>query len=309
MIKKRNIYYKNWIHEWLENKQKYVKESTFSNYNNLIYNHIIPSLGNFRLMELNNELLQQFIFLKADDLSPKTLKNIMSIVKSSIGKAIKENKIKQFDLLFTYPNDRKKRTVEVFEQKEQRKLLHYCNENISNANIGIMLCLFTGIRIGELSALQWRHIDLKNNIISIELTLQRIYTKNENSGKSKVIITSPKTISSIRQIPISKDFAALLKSIRGNSNDYLISGNSHYVEPRTYRRYFKKVLMKIRIRTLHFHSLRHSFATNCISLKIDPKTVSELLGHNSVQTTLNLYVHPTMKEKTKCINQLYKSLL
>jgi Site-specific recombinase XerC len=309
MIKKRSLYYRIWLEEWVENKRNFVKESTFSNYNNLIYNHIIPSIGNLRLNELDNEQLQQFIFTKINKLSPKTIKNIISIIKMSVGEAIKEKRTKQFDLALTYPNDKKGRAIEVFELNEQRNILNYCNDNLSNANIGIMLCFYTGIRIGELSALQWKHIDLKNNIVSIEQTLQRIYIKNENVGKTKIIITTPKTTSSIRKIPISREFAAIIKNMKGNDNDYFISGNNHFIEPRTYRRYFKKILAKTKTRILHFHSLRHSFATNCISLKIDPKTVSELLGHSSVQTTLNLYVHPTMKEKTKCINQLYKSLL
>jgi Site-specific recombinase XerC len=309
MIKRRNIFYKDWLQYWLESKKKFVKESTYSTYNILIHNHIIPSLGDLRLNELNKEQLQQFIFTKADTLSIKTIKSIMSIIKSSIKKAIKENRIKQFDLTFTYPNARTRRTIEIFETSEQRKLLCYCNQNPSNANIGIMLSLYTGIRIGELSALQWKHIDLKNNVISIEKTLQRIYIRDENSSKTKIIISLPKTFNSIRKIPISKEFSNILKNIKGDENDYLISGTSHYIEPRTYRRYFKRILIEIKIRILHFHCLRHSFATNCINLKIDPKTVSELLGHSSVQTTLNLYVHPTMQAKARCINQLYNSLL
>ena len=143
-------------------------------------------------------------------------------------------------------------------------------------------------------------------MIVITKTVKRIYIKDKLESKSKIIITNPKTKNANREIPINKDFLEILKQVKTSNQDYVISGNDKLIEPRTYRKYFDKVLKDIKINHINFHALRHTFATNCISLGIDYKTVSELIGHANVNITLNLYVHPRMSQKKKCINLICK---
>ena len=171
------------------------------------------------------------------------------------------------------------------------------------------MALYTGIRIGEICALKWKDINFKNNTIIINKTLQRIYIKEQNKNTSKIIISSPKTKNGMREIPISKQITKYLLNIKTDDNDYIITGTIKYIEPRSYRTYFNKLLNKLNIRKVNFHVLRNTFATNCIIAGIDCKTVSELLGHSSVNITLNLYVHPKIEEKMKCINIISKNLI
>ena len=169
-----------------------------------------------------------------------------------------------------------------------------------------MISLYSGIRIGELCALKWEDIDFKKNCLNINKTIQRVYIKGKDKNTSKVIITTPKTKNANREIPINKDFLEILKKVKSNKEHYVLSGSEKYIEPRTYRKYFNKVLNGLKIKHLNFHSLRHTFATNCISLGVDYKTVSELLGHANVNITLNLYVHPRYSQKKKCIDLVCK---
>ena len=306
----KNIEFEGWMTKWLLDKKNFVKESTYATYLILADKHLIPAFQKMRLQAFNRQIIQGFVLKKHQDgLSIKTIKDIVVVLKSSLQAAMEQNIIDYFDIKVIYPKPEKGTAIETFHRKEQQLILNYCRKNLSNRSIGIMLSLLIGIRIGELAALQWKHIDFKNHLLSIEQTLQRIYLKQKSIGSTKVVITTPKTPTSIRKIPLNREFLKLLKQFKGGENDFILSGNANYVEPKTLRTYFKKILEKTNTRNLKFHSLRHTFATNCIALKVDPKTVSELLGHSSVQTTLNLYVHPSLKEKTKCIDLIYKSLL
>ena len=149
-------------------------------------------------------------------------------------------------------------------------------------------------------------MDLKTEVININHTIQRIYIST--AKKSKVIISSPKTESSRRKIPIASELMPLLQQFKSNSDFYVISGEKKYIEPRTYRKFFKKMLNILKISKLKFHSLRHTFATQAIENGIDYKTVSEILGHASIGITLNLYVHPDLKHKKECLNKIFNNL-
>lgn len=93
-----------------------------------------------------------------------------------------------------------------------------------------------------------------------------------------------------------------------NSSFFVLTNSDKPTEPRTYRNYYKRLLNQLGIPPLKFHGLRHSFATRCIESNCDYKTVSVLLGHSNISTTLNLYVHPNMDQKKKCVEQMLKSL-
>ena len=312
--KKNKILYSDWIYEWLIDKKEYIKESTYANYSNNIFNHIIPKLGNIYIQDLNHKTIQDFLLNLfksgrkdgSGGLSEKTIKDITIIIKGSLRKAIHEEKIRHFELTFNYPKDNKDSKIYILSKHEQNKLTNYVLENLTNRNIGLLISLYSGLRIGELCALQWNDIDFKKNILSVNKTIQRVYIKDKDNNISKVIITTPKTKNANREIPINKEFLELLKKIKTKGDDYIITGSSKYLEPRTYRKYFNKVLKQVKIKQFNFHSLRHTFATNCISLGVDYKTVSELLGHANVNITLNLYVHPRLSQKKKCIDMICK---
>lgn len=312
--KKNKILYSDWIYEWLIDKKEYIKESTYANYSNNIFNHIIPNLGNIYIQDLNHKTIQDFLLNLfkngrkdgAGGLSEKTIKDITIIIKGSLRKAINEEKIRHFELTFNYPKDNKDSKIYILSKHEQNKLTNYVLENLTNRNIGLLISLYSGLRIGELCALQWNDIDFKKNILSVNKTIQRVYIKDKDNNISKVIITTPKTKNANREIPINKEFLELLKKLKTKGDDYIITGSSKYLEPRTYRKYFNKVLKQVKIKQFNFHSLRHTFATNCISLGVDYKTVSELLGHANVNITLNLYVHPRLSQKKKCIDMICK---
>lgn len=314
LLKNKKILYKDWIYTWLLEKKDYIKESTYANYSNNIFNHIIPKLGNYYLNELNHKVIQDFLLELSKNgrkdntggLAEKTIKDITIIIKGSIKKGINEDKIKHIELTFNYPKDNKENKLYVLTKREQNKITNYVLENINSRNIGLLISLYSGIRIGELCALKWEDVDFKKNCLTINKTIQRVYIKDKNKNISKVIITTPKTKNANREIPINKDFLEILKKVKSDKKHYILTGNEKYIEPRTYRKYFNKVLDELKIKHFNFHSLRHTFATNCISLGVDYKTVSELLGHANVNITLNLYVHPRYSQKKKCIDLVCK---
>ena len=314
LLKSKKILYKDWIYTWLLEKKDYIKESTYANYSNNIFNHIIPKLGNYYLNELNHKVIQDFLLELSKNgrkdntggLAEKTIKDITIIIKGSIKKGINEDKIKHIELTFNYPKDNKENKLYVLTKREQNKITNYVLENINSRNIGLLISLYSGIRIGELCALRWEDVDFKKNCLTINKTIQRVYIKDKNKNISKVIITTPKTKNANREIPINKDFLEILKKVKSDKKHYILTGNEKYIEPRTYRKYFNKILDELKIKHFNFHSLRHTFATNCISLGVDYKTVSELLGHANVNITLNLYVHPRYSQKKKCIDLVCK---
>ena len=314
LLKSKKILYKDWIYTWLLEKKDYIKESTYANYSNNIFNHIIPKLGNYYLNELNHKVIQDFLLELSKNgrkdntggLAEKTIKDITIIIKGSIKKGINEDKIKHIELTFNYPKDNKENKLYVLTKREQNKITNYVLENINSRNIGLLISLYSGIRIGELCALKWEDVDFKKNCLTINKTIQRVYIKDKNKNISKVIITTPKTKNANREIPINKDFLEILKKVKSDKKHYILTGNEKYIEPRTYRKYFNKILDELKIKHFNFHSLRHTFATNCISLGVDYKTVSELLGHANVNITLNLYVHPRYSQKKKCIDLVCK---
>lgn len=308
------MFYKDWIYNWLIEKKDYIKESTYANYSNIIFNHIIPKLGNYKLSELNHQIIQSFLLELSKSgrkdnkggLSEKTIKDITIIIKGSIKKAINEKKIEYMELTFNYPKDNKENKIYILTKNEQNKITNYVLDNLSSKNIGLLISLYYGIRIGELCALKWSDIDFKKSILKINKTMQRIYIKDKEQNYSKVIITSPKTKNSNREIPINKDFLEILKTIKTDSNNYILTESDKYMEPRTYRKIFDNILEELKINHFNYHALRHTFATNCISLGVDYKTVSELLGHANVNITLNLYVHPRYSQKKKCVDLICK---
>ena len=264
---------------------------------------------------ISNKDFQSFVLDKLNfgrldgkgGLSKKTVKDMTVVLKSVLTFAMKHKIIDKTEFEFKIPRKKKTRKVEVFNFEERKKICKYVKNNLCDQTLGILICICTGLRIGEICALKWEDVNLRTEVINVNHTIQRIYINT--ARKSKIIISSPKTESSRRKIPIAAELVPLLQQFKSNSNFYVISGKKKYIEPRTYRKFFKKMLNILKISKLKFHSLRHTFATQAIENGIDYKTVSEILGHASVGITLNLYVHPDLEHKKECLNKIFNKLV
>lgn len=290
--------------QWLELKKQDIKESTYIKYRNIILNQINPRLGNSYINRLRSEDMQKYVqSLKKQNLSNKSIKDTLTLISAILKYAEKAklytNNLNIEDL---YPKVEKKQ-IQVLTTDERIRLERYLLNSNDPAKYEILLALYSGMRIGEICALKWSNIDLDKETISVCFTLQHLQDR-ENQGKTKIIISEPKSQSSKRFIPIPAFMTELFNDIKPiSSSTFFLTGHKHFMEPRSLENKFKNCLRECNIEYINFHSLRHTFATHCIEVGFDVKSLSEILGHSSVGTTLNLYAHPTLeyKRSTKCL--------
>ena len=297
------------IELWKTNKKQYVKKSSFSAYTLLVENHLLPTFGSKYSIEETE--VQAFVFQKLKaGLSQKTIKDILIVLKMILKFGAKHKWLIYAPFDIQFPTEREKHNIEVLTKTDQRKIMNYIQEHFTFRNLGVYICLSSGMRIGEVCALTWEDIDTDNGVISVNRTIQRIYVIEDGSRKTELILDTPKTKNSIREIPISKDLLRILKPFKKivNPSFFVLTNDAKPTEPRTYRSYYKNLMRELKMPELKFHGLRHSFATRCIESNCDYKTVSVLLGHSNISTTLNLYVHPNMEQKKKAIEQMFKAL-
>lgn len=290
---------------WREDKKHFVKRSTYSAYMLLVENHIIPEFG--EMIDILEADIQRFVLKKlSDNLSQKTIKDILIVLKMILQFGVKYAYLEYQKIDIKFPTQTEQNDIEVLSRAHQKKIVSYIKENFTFKNLGIYICLSTGIRIGELCALTWDDIDTSTGIIKIRKSIQRVYIVDEDVRRTELILDTPKTKNSVRDIPITNELLKILKPIKKivNSNFFVLTNEATPTEPRTYRNYFDKLLKELEIPKLKFHGLRHSFATRCIESNCDYKTVSVLLGHSNISTTLNLYVHPNLEQKKKCIERM-----
>jgi integrase len=294
---------------WKKDKKQYVKKSTYSAYVLLVKNHLLPYFGD--KYEVEESDVQKFVFEKLEQgLSQKTIMDILIVLKMILKFGVKHRYLSCREIEIKFPTQRENEGLEVLSRSNQRKIMDYIEKNFTFKNLGIYICLSTGLRIGELCALTWDDIDEDNGVILVRKTIQRIYVIDDVKKRTELIIDTPKTKNSIRDIPMTSNLIKIIKPIKKivNNEYYVLTNDIKPTEPRTYRNYYKRFMKKFDIPDLKFHGLRHSFATRCIEGKCDYKTVSVILGHSNISTTLNLYVHPNLEQKKKCINQMNRSL-
>jgi integrase len=198
---------------------------------------------------------------------------------------------------------KKSSEVNLLSSAEQKILERYISEHHNLATLSVALAKITGLRIGELCALQWKDIDLNQRILTVRKTLQRIQIADGNR-KTKRIISDPKSESSCRRIPIPSCLLAFLHEFSDDPEIYVLSGKQKPVEPRTIEYRFQNILAKSDLPRVNFHALRHMFATECMKQEFDMKTLSELLGHSSVEVTMKVYVHSSLEQKAKYMDRL-----
>lgn len=288
---------------WLESRRNYIKESSYAGYRNKLEGQIIPYFGDLKYNRLDQELMERFIAdKKVAGLSEKYITDMVVMVKSAAkwAERIKNyaNRIRNVELPKSQPKE-----IAVFSQDEQKKLLRAIMALHNMTACGVLLALYTGLRIGELCALQWRDIDFNTGIMHIKKTVQRIRVYGDKS-KTAVKVTAPKSVSSFRDIPLPEFLITLLLSYRGEEQSYIASGSTALIEPRSFTNRYKALLKKAGVPSRKFHCLRHSFSTSALQLGFDIKTLSEILGHASANITMRVYVHSSMERKSACMNRL-----
>lgn len=294
---------------WQADKKQYVKRSTYSAYSLLVNNHLIPAFAG--AYDVTEDMVQSFVFTKLEQgLSQKSIKDILIVLKMILRFAVKQGFMQHREIDVKFPTERERQELEVLSRSSQKQIMEYVQSHFTFMNLGIYICLCAGLRIGEVCALVWDDIDVENGVINISKTIQRIYVIEGGEKHTEVIIDTPKSKNSIREIPIAKDLLKMIKPFKKvvNGSFYVLTNSDQPTEPRTYRNYYKRLMEQLNMPKLKFHGLRHSFATRCIESKCDYKTVSVLLGHSNISTTLNLYVHPNMEQKKKCVEQMFKTL-
>lgn len=298
--------FKTATNRWLKQHKHLVKPSTYALYEYTITKYILPYFEQTSLEDISNDVIQQYVFYLFNDLrlDHKTIQNIIINLKQILNFCFECKYCKQFYIKTRLPKVTKIKQVSVFSNHDILKLKSYLINNITHMNIGILIALYGGLRIGEVCGLTWGDIDFKARTINIDKTVQRIYYIHNNQKRSRVEISTPKTISSIRTIPMHKDLYDVLKQLKSDSDNYLLSNKKTPIEPRCFRKHYQKILKECKVEFKKFHTLRHTFATRLINKGADAKVVSEILGHSKVTTTLDLYVHPSIKNMRRVVNYL-----
>jgi integrase len=294
----------NLCKEWLENKESKVKQSTYTNYYSIINNHIIPYFKNRKARYLTNETIELFINEKAVKLSEKTVHDIIVLLKQIIKFAVSKKYIEYFDFNVSQPKVKNKELA-ILSKYEHSKLINYIQLTFDINKIGVLLSLFMGVRIGEVCALKWEDVNFQTETLRINKTMQRIKNLDEKAiNKTKIVIDTPKSQKSIREIPIPSFIVNLMKKYKTDKEKYLLTGTAEFIEPRVYQDMFKTYLKESGIEDINYHALRHTFATRAIEQDFDIKSLSEILGHSSVKFTLERYVHPSEEHKRKNMEKM-----
>jgi integrase len=298
---------------WLQSAKLRIKESTYARYYYVVSKYILPYLGQYKINQISNAVMNQYIegLLKyggSDSvlgLSNKSVSDILTIVKSTLLYAKSNGYAVLCDYSFLSIK-RSEKEIRILTKDEQKRLSTFLLCQTDNYKLGVLISLYTGMRLGEVCALKWKNINLETKSIKVIETMQRIKnTDLSEKRKTKVIISEPKSKCSIREIPIPACLLEIIESFYSAPNDFVLSGSAlKYVEPRNLQYHFHKYVKEVAIENVNYHSLRHTFATRCVELGFEIKSLSEILGHANVNITLNRYVHSSFELKMQNMNRL-----
>ena len=301
-------------YKYIDNHRTEIKDSTCARYRGLVKWYIAPYFDQKSITMLNQEDIDQFSsFLlvnggsKKEGISPKTAKDTLTLLKQVL--KYTEEDIPSLNQIKVKSPRQTGKPIEILSASDQKILEAYIINNITPVTFGILLSLYTGIRIGELCGLMWGDINLEDGQIRISRTVIRINSlEGDSPERTKLVIESPKTAASERMIPIHSFLLESLKEMKQrlffSNNTYFLTGTNKIMEPRNYYERYQKIIRECNIRKYTFHALRHTFATRCIEAGMDAKVLSEILGHSNVQITLNRYVHPSLSAKKAAIEKL-----
>ncbi len=293
--------------EWLTLNRNRVKESTYVKYQTIIEKHIKPALGGYNLQMITAVTAEQFSdrLLREDGLSAKTVKDILIVLKSVMKYVSKSNPDIRLPEI-SYPREVKKE-MRVLSKQEQERFVRYLINDTDKCKFGVLLALLTGMRIGEICALRWGDISLCDMTVTVSSTMQRLKNLDSGqSGKTKVVIGTPKSASSKRVIPLTGYAAQLCRAYQNvEPSAFVLTGSSQcYIEPRVLQYKLKTYTRECGIEDVHFHVLRHTFATRCVEVGFEIKSLSEILGHSSPTVTLERYVHSSLELKRSNMDKL-----
>ena len=297
---------------WMQREYLLVKESTYAKYYSILQNHLYPHFGQVPLKNMDSAMVNEFVLGKLDcgdgGLAPKTVRDIYTVLKSVLKYAEQEYGMTGICQNSVAPKYLKQES-RVLAREDWRRLEQYLFAHQEDyRNLGILLSLYTGMRLGELCALKWRDISIKKGTLQVSHTLQRIQDFSSRDGRrTKVVYDRPKTRQSIREIPIPRFLLEILyyHSRQVSPDAFFLTGShTKYVEPRNYQYYFQMLLKQVQLPRMKFHSLRHSFATRCMETGFDMKSLSEILGHANVNITMSCYIHSSMERKQEQMNWL-----
>ena len=289
--------------KWLESSKNRIKESSYFCYQTKIKVHIIPYFKKIKYCKVDLQIMNRFIQDKINEkLSNKYISDMIVMMKTAAKWAENIYGYRNRIINVQAPKVRRKDSV-LLSGDEDKKLQRYLLDNMDNTSLGIYLTVFTGLRIGELCGLKWSDIDIEDSVLHVRRTVQRISASDKKS-KTAVILSTPKTVNAVRDIPLPEFLSEILKKNRGRETCFVLSGSDRIVEPRCMTNRFKKHLKKAGVSSVNFHSLRHLFATRCLQSNFDIKTLSEILGHANAETTLHIYAHSSMDRKKSCMSLL-----
>lgn len=286
---------------WLIYKEQYIKESSFVKYKSILERHIKPYFNEIPVNKIDEHTIEAFAKnLTVKGYSAQTVKITLSVLEGVFLYFKIDVSVKRL-----IPKKGQKE-IHILSSNDRLKLEKYLLYGQDAYKIGILLSLYTGIRIGELCALKWEDIDLNAGTVKINATLQRIQDfKGISGNKTRIVITEPKTPSAKRTIPLPVFLIKKLKAIDPkNGSAFMLTGTERFTEPGALTYVFKKYLKESGVPDINFHALRHTFTTRCIENDFEPKALSEILGHSSVNTTLGIYNHPSLEYKRENINRL-----
>lgn len=297
--------------DWFESIESQTKESTRNKYLNMLNSYILPLYGERTLDSITYDFIDShcnFLLVSGgkngNGLSAKTVTDVLSLIRNVLKYAIRKGMYVPCDGSAIQVK-RTAMPMRVLSKTEQEQLCKYILAEPEPCNMGILVCLFTGLRVGEICALRWEDVSFLDQTIHVHHTLQRVQNKLGKGSKTKIVVTTPKSACSIRTIPIPDELNKILAAYKKSSSGYLLTNDvSRFVEPRTMQNRFKKVLKLNGIEPANFHAIRHTFATRCIEVGFDVKSLSEILGHATVNITMNRYVHPTLELKKENMKKL-----
>lgn len=295
---------------WLENIRLSVKDSTYTRYHRTVHKYLAVYFNNKEITELDSKNISLFTEdmldhggWQGEPLSAKTVCDLLCVLRSIMLFASEKGYIIKNER-FRYPQKTKK-AVKILSEESRKKLEQTLLSKNDPISLGIMLALFTGLRIGEVCGLRWSDIDFSSGTLSVHRTVERISDLDfEGDSKTKIIISEPKTENSCRVIPIPAFLKERLRTYSDSKDGYILTGGEKVIEPHSFYTRYKNYLRKNKIGDYSFHALRHSFATHCVELGFDIKSLSDILGHSNVSTTLGIYVHPSLKQKQEQMNRL-----
>lgn len=299
----------NLCEEWKNAVRYTIKPSSFACYDTLIEKHISPWFSKYKLADLDTDLIMSFAISKTESgLSNRTVKSLLILLQSILRFGEKKGYLSLRSILFSYPKITSQ-GLRVISETHIQKLVDVLSDEVSSFSSGILLCIYTGIRVGELSGLKWEDFDFERQIMNIRRTISRIknleYVKGKGVPKTCLLISTPKSQSSLRSIPIPEFLLNRLEKQKSQPGDYLLTGTTKCMEPRCIQRRFQVLLKQCDIPPINIHSLRHAFATRCTEIGFDSKALSEILGHSSAKITMDIYVHSNMQQKKNYMDKLY----